>query len=229
MIPPNTIMTGPNLRPGAGLQAGAEIRQQPFRCSGLIKTCFDLIGSMLLIAVLAPLFALVAILIFLDDGMPVIYRRRVVGTKCEFDAFKFRTMRRDADEILNANPVLRAEFQRNFKLKNDPRVTRIGAFLRKSSIDELPQVLNVLIGQMSLVGPRMLTSAELGKYGQRKALLLSVKPGMTGYWQVNGRQDVPYEDRVKMDIYYIEHWSLLLDLKILLLTPFKVVRGEGAH
>ena len=189
----------------------------------------DAFGSMLIIVVLAPLLCLVSLLVLFDDSSPVIYRRRVVGGDTEFDAFKFRTMRRDAHEILNADPVLCTEFQRNFKLKNDPRVTRIGVYLRKLSIDELPQLWNVLMGQMSLVGPRMLTSPELEKYGRHKALLLSVKPGMTGYWQVNGRQDVTYEERVKMDLYYIQHWNLLLDLKILLLTPWKVLRRQGAH
>lgn len=225
MMANNSITTSPNQRLGSQ----ARVEKLSFRCSRFIKTLIDLIGSILLVVVLAPLFAFVAILVFLDDGLPVIYRRRVVGQKSEFDAFKFRTMRRDADQILNTNLVLRSEFLRNFKLKNDPRVTRIGGFLRKLSIDELPQIVNVLIGQMSLVGPRMLTAAELEKYGRDKVLLLSVKPGMTGYWQVNGRQDVSYEERVKMDIYYIEHWSLLLDLKILLMTPLKVVQGEGAH
>jgi len=209
------------------LEARAEVR--PLRCSRFLKKVMDAFGSMLIIAVLAPLLCFVFLLVLFDDGLPVIYRRRVVGEDSEFDAFKFRTMRRDADEILNADPVLRAEFQHNFKLKNDPRVTRIGVHLRKLSIDELPQLWNVLMGQMSLVGPRMLTSPELEKYGRHKALLLSVKPGLTGYWQVNGRQDVTYEERVKMDLYYIQHWNLLLDLKILLLTPWKVLRREGAH
>jgi lipopolysaccharide/colanic/teichoic acid biosynthesis glycosyltransferase len=221
-------MTGPDPRLEVGSQAHAQT-SRAFRWAGFVKSSFDLIGSVLLIVMLAPIFAIVAILVFLDDGWPVIYRRRVVGGTSHFDAFKFRTMRRDADETLNANPFLRAEFQHNFKLKNDPRVTRTGAFLRKSSIDELPQILNVLFGQMSFVGPRILTSAELEKYGAYKALLLSVKPGMTGYWQVHGRQNVPYEERINMDVHYIKHWSLLSDLKILLLTPLKVVRGEGAH
>jgi lipopolysaccharide/colanic/teichoic acid biosynthesis glycosyltransferase len=199
------------------------------RHSRFIKTLLDVIGAMLLMLVLAPLLGLVAILVLLDDGLPVIYRRRVVAEYGEFDAFKFRSMRRDADERLNADPVLRAEFLRNFKLKDDPRVTRIGAYLRKLSVDELPQLWNVFVGQMSLVGPRMLTAPELEKYGPHKAVLLSVKPGITGYWQVNGRQDVTYEERVKMDLYYIQNWNLLLDLKIVLLTPWKVMRREGAH
>src|SRR5260370_25269540 len=119
----------------------------------------------------------------LEDRLPIIYRRRVIGTTGQFDAFKFRSMRRDADSILASNPALKAEFERNFKLRNDPRVTRVGAFLRKVSLDELPQLFNVLRGEMSLVGPRMITAPELDRYGPHRQLLLTVKPGLTGYWQ----------------------------------------------
>jgi lipopolysaccharide/colanic/teichoic acid biosynthesis glycosyltransferase len=195
----------------------------------MIKRCIDFAGSLILILFLSPLFILVAVLILLDDGHPIIYRRRVVDKNGEFDAFKFRTMRSDADAILKSNPALRAEFERNFKLKNDPRITRAGSVLRKFSLDELPQLFNILLGQMSFVGPRMSTAGELGKYGPYKDLILSVKPGLTGYWQVNGRQSVTYEERVKMDAHYIQNWSLGLDFKILLLTPFKVLRREGAY
>jgi lipopolysaccharide/colanic/teichoic acid biosynthesis glycosyltransferase len=152
-----------------------------------------------------------------------------VGKNGEFDAFKFRSMRRDADEVLKRDPVLRAEFEQNFKLKEDPRLTKVGAILRKHSLDELPQLFNVLLGQMSLVGPRMITAPELEKYGSFKELLLSVRPGITGYWQVNGRQEVAYQERVAMDVHYIENWSLWLDLKILFLTPLKVIKREGAY
>src|SRR6266700_1299505 len=151
-----------------------------------------------------------------------------LGTAGEFDAFKFRTMTRDADYVLATNLALKVEFERNFKLKDDPRITRVGAFLRKLSLDELPQLFNVLRGQMSLVGPRMITAAELHKYGPYKQLLLSVKPGLTGYWQVRGRQNVSYEERVRMDIHYIQQWSLSMDLRILFETPMKALRREGA-
>lgn len=195
-----------------------------------LKRCIDVVGATLLIILLSPLFLILAVLVALDDGRPVIHRRRVLGKKdVPFDAFKFRTMRRDADAILARDPVLRAEFERNFKLKNDPRITRAGALLRKTSLDELPQLLNILVGQMSFVGPRPFTAAEIYKYGPHKGLVLSVKPGLTGYWQVNGRQSVSYEERVRMDVFYIENWSLGLDLKILLITPLKVLRREGAY
>jgi lipopolysaccharide/colanic/teichoic acid biosynthesis glycosyltransferase len=204
-------------------------RAAGFSMQRALKRLLDIVGSAALILVLSPLFALVALFVLLDDGWPLIHRRRCVGEHGEFDALKFRTMRRDADAILNADPVLRAEFERNFKLKNDPRITRSGKILRKFSLDELPQLFNVLIGQMSLVGPRMFTRRELPKYAEYKDLVLSVRPGLTGYWQVNGRQNVSYDERVRMDVYYIEHWSLFSDLKILFLTPLKVFRREGAY
>jgi len=194
-----------------------------------IKRCADVVGSAVLLVLLLPLLLLLAFVVLLDDGWPVIYRRRVVGASGTFDAFKFRTMRRDAELILNANPSLRAEFERNFKLKVDPRVTRSGAVIRKFSLDELPQLVNVFSGQMSLVGPRMVTIPELEKYGDSKSLLLRVKPGLTGYWQVSGRQEVDYEERVRMDVRYIQNWSLGLDLQILLKTPLKVLKREGAY
>lgn len=195
----------------------------------LLKECLDRIGAGFLIILLLPLLLLLALIVLIDDGWPVIYRRRVVGKNGEFDAFKFRSMKRDADAILARDQALRSEFERNFKLKNDPRLTRVGALLRKYSLDELPQLFNVLKGQMSLVGPRMITAQELSKYGPYQQLLMTIKPGLTGYWQTRGRQDISYEDRVRMDVHYITHWSLSLDLRILCETPWKVIRGKGAY
>jgi len=194
-----------------------------------IKRGFDLVAAAILLLLSSPLLCIVAILVRLQDGGPAIYKQRVVGPKGEFPAYKFRTMRVDADERLATDPDLKHIFERNFKLENDPRVTKLGSFLRKYSLDELPQLLNVVKGQMSLVGPRMLTEAELGKYGTVRELILRVKPGITGYWQVNGRQKVSYEERTRMDIYYIRNWSLMLDLYILCKTPFTVIKGEGAY
>jgi lipopolysaccharide/colanic/teichoic acid biosynthesis glycosyltransferase len=194
----------------------------------LIKRLIDVLGAALLIVLLSPLFIFATALVYLEDGGPIIHRRRVVRRNGEFDAFKFRSMRRDADLILASNPALLAEYQRNFKLLNDARVTRVGALLRKLSVDELPQLFNVLIGQMSLVGPRMITPPELAKYGAHKDLLLSSKPGLTGYWQVFGRQTVSYEERVRMDVYYLQNWSLGMDFVLLLRTPLKVLNREGA-
>jgi lipopolysaccharide/colanic/teichoic acid biosynthesis glycosyltransferase len=182
-----------------------------------------------MIVLLTPVLVIVGALVALEGGWPIIYRRQVAGTNGEFDAFKFRTMRRDADVILASDHALKAEFEQNFKLKNDPRLTRLGAFLRRSSLDELPQLFNVLKGQMSLVGPRMKTAAELERYGHYKELLRTVKPGITGYWQVHGRQDTSYDDRIRMDMHYIQNWSLGMDLRILIKTPMKVLRKEGAY
>jgi len=194
-----------------------------------LKRLQDVAISAFFLLILSPVLAFIALIIKLQDGGPVIYRRRVVGPGGAFDAFKFRSMRVDADEILAQNPALRAEFERNFKLISDPRITKVGGWLRKLSLDELPQLLNVLRGEMSIVGPRMITAPELEKYGEFQALLLTVKPGLTGYWQVHGRQQVAYEERVKMDIYYITHWSLALDWKVLWLTPARVLKGSGAY
>jgi lipopolysaccharide/colanic/teichoic acid biosynthesis glycosyltransferase len=194
----------------------------------MAKRMFDFTTAAVGLILLSPLFVLLALLIKLQDGGPILHRRRVIGIRGSFDAFKFRSMRTDADAVLQTDSMMQQNFQRNFKLKDDPRITPIGAKLRKYSLDELPQLVNVLRGQMSLVGPRMITSAELPKYGKYQQLLVSVKPGLTGYWQVNGRQNVGYSRRVKMDMYYIQNWSLRLDLRIVLKTPLVVLKGNGA-
>src|ERR1700691_1042488 len=181
----------------------------------LLKRALDLLGSGLLMGLLSPVFLVVAIVVWIRDGLPLFHPRLVVGSGVEFHAYKLRTMLPNADAMLAADPGLRDAFARDFKLKSDTRVTRLGAWLRKYSLDELPQLANVLKGQMSLVGPRMITAQELAKYGQYQELLLSVKPGLTGYWQIQGRQDVSYQERVRMDIQYITNWSLGLDLSIL--------------
>jgi len=207
--------------------AGVPISRRPVQHA--LKRLVDILGSAALLLLLLPIFVLAALLVYLDDGAPLIHRRRVVGPKGEFDAFKFRTMRRNADLLLANNSALLAEYQRNFKLVNDPRVTKVGSLLRKLSLDELPQLLNVFAGQMSLVGPRMITSPELEKYGPYKGFLLSCKPGLTGYWQIFGRQTVSYEERVRMDLFYLQNWSLGMDFILLLRTPFKVLNMEGAY
>jgi lipopolysaccharide/colanic/teichoic acid biosynthesis glycosyltransferase len=195
----------------------------------MIKRVLDIAGSTLLILVLLPVFLAVGLLILATDGPPIIYRRRVVGPTGTFDAYKFRTMIRDADAKLTLDPEMLRAYKEQFKLKLDPRVTPIGRWLRKYSLDELPQFVNVLKGQMSLVGPRMITVPELDKYDIHKELLLTVKPGLTGYWQIKGRQDVSYSERVRMDVYYITNWTLTLDLVILLKTPARIIFGRGAY
>ena len=195
----------------------------------VLKRAIDAAGSAILIFVLFPVFLFISVLVFSIDGAPIIYRRRVVGPGGEFDAFKFRTMHRDADRRLETDASLRQAFHENFKLRCDPRVTRLGAGLRKFSLDELPQLFNVLMGQMTLVGPRMITAPELEKYGEHQYELRKVKPGLTGYWQVYGRQEVSYAERVEMDLKYIRNRSLWMDLKLLGLTPIRVIRGRGAY
>lgn len=181
--------------------------------------------------VLLPLLVLLTILIKLDSPGPVLFRRRVLGVSGrEFDAFKFRTMHVNGDEFLHRNPQLQAQLRTDHKLKQDPRVTRVGRWLRKFSLDELPQLLNVMMGQMALVGPRMITAEEAEKYGRHRLDLLTVKPGITGLWQVSGRSDLSYQERVRLDMYYIRNYSVWLDLQILLVqTVPAVVRGKGAY
>lgn len=192
-----------------------------------LKRSMDVAGAVVLLLLSAPLIALLALRIKLHDGGPALFRRRVVGPKGEFDAFKLRTMRVDADEVLRRDDRLRREFEVNFKLMHDPRVTRVGAALRRSGLDELPQLWNVIKGQMSLVGPRMITPAELEKYGDAGWIFSSMKPGVTGYWQVQGDPAAGYDRRIAMDLFYAENWSLLFDLKLLIRTPARVLRGSG--
>jgi lipopolysaccharide/colanic/teichoic acid biosynthesis glycosyltransferase len=201
---------------------------QVARLSRSLKRALDVVGSIVLLLLFSPLIALLALSIKCQDRGCVIHRRRVIGPQGEFDAFKLRSMRIDADEMLRRDPHLREEFELNFKLKNDPRITPIGAVIRKLSLDELPQLFNVLKGEMSLVGPRMITPAELEKYGEAGWIFNIMKPGLTGYWQTQGRQDVSYAERVEMDLFYVKNWSLLFDIKILIKTPMRVLRGAGA-
>jgi len=198
------------------------------RWSDFVKSAFDKIVVVVTAPLWVPLVFILGTIVRLGDGGPMFFRRRVVGCSEDFDAFKLRSMRIDADAWLARDPALLKEYQRNFKLQDDPRVTKVGRALRKYSLDEIPQLWNVLRGEMSLVGPRMVTAPELEKYGPFRRQLLSVKPGLTGYWQVSGRQNVSYEERVKMDLFYIQNHSLWFDLKILLKTVWKVVTREGA-
>ena len=192
-----------------------------------LKRAIDIVGSSLLLVVSAPLVLILALRIKLHDGGPAFFRRCVTGPMGEFDAFKLRTMIVDADEVLRRDPLLRRRFEMNFKLKDDPRITAVGAMLRRTGLDELPQLWNVVKGQMSLVGPRMITPIELKKYGDTSWIFSEMKPGLTGYWQISNDQQVSYDRRIAMDLFYTENWSLLFDLKILIKTPARVLRGSG--
>ncbi len=177
-----------------------------------------------------PLFMILAIAVKLDSPGPVIHRRRVLGRDGRiFDAFKFRTMYVNGDEILAQHPKLKAELQQNYKLKCDPRITRVGTFLRKFSLDELPQLFNVLAQDMSVIGPRIIAPDEIAKYGQWGQTLLTVMPGLTGLWQVSGRSNTSYDERVNLDMQYIDNWSIFMDIKILLKTIPAVMKGDGAY
>jgi exopolysaccharide biosynthesis polyprenyl glycosylphosphotransferase len=179
---------------------------------------------------ISPLLLLAAIAIKLDSPGPIIHRRRVMGINGRhFDAFKFRTMYVNGDEILAAYPELKEELARNHKLKEDPRVTRVGQFIRKFSIDELPQAINVLRGEMSLVGPRMISPEEIMEYDRWDINLLTVRPGITGLWQVSGRSDVTYDQRVRLDMHYIRNWTIWLDIQLLLQTIPAVIKKRGAY
>ncbi len=196
----------------------------------LMKGVLDYVGATLLLVLLSPLLLFIALLIRMDSPGPVIHRRRVVGLNGRvFDAYKFRTMIVDADAYLENHPELKREWEETGKIRNDPRVTRVGKWLRRTSLDELPQLVNVLKGQMSLVGPRMITPAELARFGRWQHNLLTVKPGLTGLWQVSGRADLSYEERVRLDMYYIRNYTIWLDLRLLLHTVRVVLQGKGAY
>ena len=200
-----------------------------------MKRVFDIFFSVFAIIVTSPFMLLIALGIKLTDRGKVFFTQKRVGKDGkEFDIIKFRSMYPDAErrlrDILENDPQAKKEWEESFKLKNDPRITPIGKFLRKTSLDELPQFFNVLKGDMSVVGPRPVTKEELDKFYKEKAKLYkSVRPGVTGYWQVEGRSDTDYEERVKMDEWYIKNQSLWLDLKIILKTIKVMITGKGAY
>jgi len=179
--------------------------------------------------VLSPLMLLIAVLVKVSSSGPVFYRRTIPGLHGRpYGMLKFRSMVQNAHELMQNDQKLRAEYAANLKIANDPRITPIGRFLRKTSLDELPQFFNVIAGDMSLVGPRMLGDIELAKYGEYREKVLSVKPGITGLWQISGRHRTSFENRIALDMQYIDQWSLGLDLLILLKTPLAVISMAGA-
>lgn len=203
------------------------------RRGALLKRMLDLFLCLLLVPILLPVFLVIALVIRLDSSGPVIFQHRRLSRYGKvFYMLKFRSMLDGADKMLAAllanDPEARKEFEETYKLQKDPRCTRVGRWLRRTSLDELPQVLNVLRGDMSLVGPRAIVEPELGKYGAYGPRLLLVKPGITGLWQVSGRSAVAYPERVQLDMAYVQNWSLATDLKILLKTPLRVLRRDGA-
>ena len=198
------------------------------------KRVADLALATILLVLLGPLFLLLAVLIKLDSRGPVMYRQSRIGQGHDrFKVWKFRSMCRNADQVLAEylarDPELEREWRSEQKLRNDPRITRMGRFLRKTSLDELPQLFNVLRGEMSLVGPRPIVDSEIEKYGDSFSLYLQVIPGLTGLWQVSGRNLCSYRERVELDNYYVRNWSPWLDLYLLARTVKVVVTGYGAY
>lgn len=199
----------------------------------LLKIFFEIILTVISIVIFSPVLCIIALLIYLDSKGPIIYDGKRVGQgEKEFKCYKFRSMYVNGEEILanylqNNNDKLQ-EWQIFHKLNDDPRVTLVGKFLRKTSLDELPQIFNVLMGHMSLVGPRPYLKNEIKEMGEAKNIILLAKPGITGYWQVNGRSDVSFEERVKMDCWYVKNWSLWIDLLIIFKTIKVVINKTGA-
>jgi exopolysaccharide biosynthesis polyprenyl glycosylphosphotransferase len=196
----------------------------------IFKRVLDIIGATVGLILALPAMLIIGLAIMLDSPGPIFYRRRVIGVGGRpFDAFKFRSMCVNADERLTQDPNLIRQFETNYKLKDDPRVTRVGQFIRHKSLDELPQLFNVLVGQMSLVGPRMITASERERYGKWGMNLGTVKPGITGLWQVSGRSDLSYEERVRLDMHYIRNYSIWFDIYLLWLTIPAVLKKQGAY
>ena len=196
----------------------------------LAKRLLDILGAIAGLLLLAPVFALIALCITIEDRGPVIHRRQIVGRDgATVAAFKFRTMILDADGYLLAHPQLALEYAANVKLRRDPRITRVGALLRRTSLDELPQLLNVLRGEMSLVGPRMIHPSEEPRYGALAPARRTVRPGITGLWQVSGRQELSYAQRITLDRYYLARRSFWFDLRILIATVGVMLRRDGAY
>jgi lipopolysaccharide/colanic/teichoic acid biosynthesis glycosyltransferase len=200
------------------------------------KRLFDIVFSLSVLVIFAPVYFVLSFLIAISSPGPIFYVQKRVGKDFRtFNCIKFRTMVVNADEMLSemitSCPIKRQEFEDNFKLKDDPRITWIGKFLRFTSLDEFPQFWNVLMGDMSVVGPRPLVPDELHKYGDRINTILTIRPGITGLWQVSGRNDIPYPKRVKIDVYYVNRHNRLLDLWIILKTIGVVIfpRNNGAY
>lgn len=194
------------------------------------KRVFDVACSFVALILLSPFFIIISVAIKSTSKGPVIFVHKRVGKNGKpIGIYKFRSMVSNAEELMkNFTPEQKAEFETNFKLQNDPRITKVGGVLRKTSLDELPQLLNILKGDLSVVGPRPIVEKETEIYGNYKDMLLSVKPGLTGFWAANGRSDITYKRRRAMEIYYVKYRSFLFDLKIIIATILSVFKGRGA-
>ena len=196
------------------------------------KRAFDVTFASAALVALSPIFLATSIAIKKDSNGPVFYKHKRIGKDGKpIYLYKFRSMYTDSNERLEEllkDPQIKSEWEENFKLDNDPRITKVGDFLRKTSLDELPQLLNIIKGDMSIIGPRPVIDGEIDKFGDNKEKFLSVKPGLTGWWACNGRSDTSYEERVNLELYYIDHQSFSLDAKCFVKTIESVLKKEGA-
>ncbi len=203
------------------------------RSSRFLKRIFDIFGSFAIMLVLSPVLLFLAYTVSRDGGKPIYGHERIGRDGRKFKCLKFRSMVVNSQEVLAEllanDPLAREEWNKDFKLKNDPRITKIGSFIRKTSLDELPQLWNVFIGEMSLVGPRPIVEAELERYAGDVDYYLMAKPGMTGLWQVSGRNDIDYDTRVYFDAWYVKNWALWNDIAILFKTINVVLKKDGAY
>lgn len=195
-----------------------------------VKRGIDVILSTIALVVLSPLFLILAILIKLDSKGPVFFLHTRIGKNGKnIKIYKFRTMVTNAEELIKEfTPEQMKKYKENYKLTNDPRITKIGKFLRKTSLDELPQLINIIKGDLSIIGPRPVVKDELEKYGENMAKFLSVTPGLTGNWAANGRNNTTYEERMRLELEYVDNISLKTDIKIFFQTIYAVIKKEGA-
>ena len=196
----------------------------------IVKRLIDIVICLIALFFLWPILLLISIIVKIDSNGPAIYKHYRLGKNGKiFGIYKFRTMVSNADEVLeNFTKEQKEEFEKNFKLENDPRITKVGDFLRKTSLDELPQILNILKGDMSIIGPRPVILKEIEKFGNLKDKYLSVLPGLTGWWACNGRSCTTYDERISLEMYYIDNQSLKLDLKCFFKTILAVIKKDGA-
>ena len=196
----------------------------------VVKRLIDIIGSLLGIVILSPIYIIIAILVKITSPGAIVFGHIRKGKNGkDIKVYKFRTMYSNASEIFEKfTPEQKEEYYKNFKLDDDPRITKFGSFLRKTSLDELPQLVNIIKGELSIIGPRPVVQKELEKYGDNVEKFLSVTPGLTGYWATNGRSCTTYEERMDMELYYVDNLSLKLDLKVFFKTIEAVIKREGA-
>ncbi|MGN1112229.1 MAG: sugar transferase [Acutalibacteraceae bacterium] len=221
------------IRKEQGTENEVKIQRKSKLLYRFIKRAFDVVSTSVVLILFSPVFLIVSILIKADDKGPVIFKHNRIGKNGKaFGVYKFRSMKDGADKVENfLTPEQLEEYRKEFKLDNDPRITKIGNFLRKTSLDELPQLMNILKGEMSVIGPRPIIENEFKYYTEdEKALILSLKPGLTGYWQAYARNDATYEtgERQEMELYYAENASVWLDIKILFKSVVSVVCRKGA-